>query len=177
MDERKETIEKLENLAKPILQEWNLDLVDIDFSSERGRKLVRLYIDRSEGVNIQDCEKVSREFGELLEAHGELVPGSYNLEVSSPGLDRPFKTTRDYERYLGRLVKVVTKSPIEGNNVFVGLLDDFKTGINGEDSTVVIRASESSPPITLRLSEIAVTRLEVNWDSIFGEKKKPKKRR
>ncbi len=170
-------IQKLENLTNPIFQERNLDLVDIEFGSERGRGLVRFYIDRADGVTVQDCESISRRLSELLDGHEELIPGSYSLEVSSPGLDRPFKTERDYQRNLGRLIKIVTKSPIQGKNVFVGLLDDFKQGRNGKDSRVILREDETTPSVELTFEDIAVARLEVNWNELFGERKKKTKRR
>ena len=177
MVERDEVIQKLENLTGPIFQNANLDLVDIEFGSERSRGLIRFYIDRTEGVTVSDCETISRRLSEILDEHQEIIPGSYSLEVSSPGLDRPFKKERDYERNLGRLVKIVTKAPMDGKNVFIGLLDDFKHGKNGNDSKVVIREEESMPAVELQMSDIAVARLEVNWDSLFGEKKKKPKRR
>ena len=175
---REEILEKLETLTSPIFQSINVDLVDIEFGADRGKGLVRIYIDRVEGVTIDDCETVSRKVSELLDSHEELIPGSYMLEVSSPGLDRPFKTHRDYQRYLGRLVKIVTKSPVSGKNVFVGLLDDFKEGRNGKDSRVILQEEEALPPTEIHLNDVAVARLEVNWNTLFGErKKKPKRKR
>lgn len=175
--DREVVIQKLENLTNPILLEAKMDLVDIEFASERGRGLVRFYVDRTDGVTIEDCAQVSRRLSELLDNHGELIPGSYSLEVSSPGLDRPFKTERDYQRNLGRLVKIVTKSPIHGKNVFIGLLDDFKQGRNGHDAKIVLREDESTPVVELTLQDVAVARLEVNWNELFGERKKKAKRR
>jgi ribosome maturation factor RimP len=88
----------------------------------RGRTL-RVTLDKAGGVTVDDCAGFSREFGAALDVE-DSIAGSYNLEVSSPGLDRPLKKPRDYEKSLGKLVKVVLNEQIRGQGFLVGRLKD-----------------------------------------------------
>ena len=117
-------ISNIKELLEPILYENNLELFDIEFSSSGRKGVLRIFIDKQEGVTIDDCTQVSRELGTLLDVH-EVVPGSYTLEVSSPGLTRPLRNPSDYIRYKGKIVKIKTIEDIDHKNVFTGKLLDF----------------------------------------------------
>jgi ribosome maturation factor RimP len=105
---------EIRRLAEPILAESGLELVEVALKGAPGNQLVRLDIDRpgADGVDITDCQRVSRTLGEVLE-RAELIPGGYVLEVSSPGVDRPIRSADDFRRNMGRRI-VVTTSDADG---------------------------------------------------------------
>lgn len=119
-----DVIESVRGILDPLLLENGLDLVDIEYRREGRGRVLRIYIDKEGGVTVDDCAKLSRELGILLDVH-DVIPGSYNLEVSSPGLTRALKKPRDFERYKGKKVKIKTKADIEDRRVFIGRLLDF----------------------------------------------------
>ncbi len=118
----------VQELLDPILVENGLELFDIEFKGKGRHRVLRIYIDKPKGVTIDDCASVSREIGNLLDIH-DIIPGTYTLEVSSPGLTRPLRGAGDYVKYIGRLVKVKTTEPIENNKIFVGELVGFENNI------------------------------------------------
>lgn len=97
--------ERLDELVLQTCSEVGVELVESDLFQAGNRKLLRLYIDKPEGVSIDDCAAVSRGLGARLDLE-DLIPVAYTIEVSSPGLDRPLKTMRDFERNIGRLVRL-----------------------------------------------------------------------
>ena len=119
--------EEVEKLVFPILEEEGMELVDIEYKMGRGRGrgILRLYIDKPDGVKIDDCERVSKRIDSILD-NSDIIGGRYLLEVSSPGLDRPLKKEEDFKRFIGRLIKVKTFSPIGNQKTFVGTLKDYK---------------------------------------------------
>jgi len=114
-------ITAVESFARPILDDLGLELVEVQFRRESGGWILRLFIDREGGVNLDDCASVSRQVSSYLEVE-ELIDHAYNLEVSSPGLERPLKRKEDFVRFAGRKVRVKLKEPIDGQRVFFGLL-------------------------------------------------------
>lgn len=116
-------VDKIRSLVKPILEEEGIELVDIEFRPKGKRWLLRIYIDKDGGVNLGDCERISREVGTLLDVE-DLIDHPYNLEVSSPGLTRPLRSLDDFKRFKGRLCKVVTKKSINGKTDFLGEIVD-----------------------------------------------------
>ena len=121
------TIETIRELLLPLLGEKNIELVDIEFKKEGNGSLLRIYIDKENGVTIDDCAEVSREFGTLMDVR-EIINTSYRLEVSSPGLTRPLKKPEDYSRFKGRKVKIKTFAPVDEIKLFVGQLEGFENG-------------------------------------------------
>ena len=91
------------------------------------RLVVRISIDKEGGVTIRDCELMSRQMGALLDVE-DLIPGRYLLEVSSPGLDRPLKGPADFMRHRGKLIRVTTRVPFDGQSFFTGRLEDAREG-------------------------------------------------
>lgn len=98
---------RITELAEPLLASLGMELVEVEYRREGREMVLRLFIDREGGVNLDDCASVSRELSALLDVE-DFIQGHYNLEVSSPGLNRPLKKESDYCRYQGRLVKVRT---------------------------------------------------------------------
>jgi len=124
--------------VEPILDQKGMELVDIEYRRERGRWVLRLFIDKEGGITLDDCSDVSGEVGAILDVR-DIIPHSYNLEVSSPGLDRPLVRERDFLRHLGERVNIKTRSAIDGRRNFSALLEGFKEGkvIVRDDSGMV----------------------------------------
>jgi len=121
-------LERVRELAEPIIKELNLDLVDIEYFPQRGRGIVRITIDKDNGgVTLDDCTKVNREVGYILEIK-DLFFHPYQLEVSSPGLERPLKTLGDFEKFLGRKVSLKTSDLLNGKRNFKGTLKQVQNG-------------------------------------------------
>ena len=115
-------VEKItKELAIPILEKEKFELVDIEYKKEGANWFLRLYIDKPGGITLDDCQKVSEQLGNLLDKE-DLVKGNYFLEISSPGLDRPLKTDRDFARFEGKLVEIRLYEALDGNKVLEGEL-------------------------------------------------------
>ena len=99
-----ERITLIEETVAPVVDDHGLELVDLDWRALRPRGLLRLYVDKPGGVGVGDCERLSRELGDLLDA-AAVIEGGYDLEVSSPGLDRQLKKDREYRWAIGKQVR------------------------------------------------------------------------
>jgi ribosome maturation factor RimP len=133
-------INQVEALAGPLCASENLELVHIEYQRESGGRVLRVYIDRPEGVALDDCVNVSRQLNDLLDVHLDNI-GPYNLEVTSPGPERPLSKLQDYERFKGRLARVKTLQPINGQKNFKGIIVgsiEERVSLSLNDKTVVI---------------------------------------
>lgn len=129
MDRTDDLIDRISAIAQRACEAHGIDLVDAECFRAGRRRLVRIYIGKAEGVSVDDCAHVSRQLSTLLDAENVLEDEAYTLEVSSPGIDRPFKTLRDWQRNIGRPVRISLKLPLEGKNIVTGRLieaDDQK---------------------------------------------------
>jgi len=147
-------VEAITSLVKPVLQEKDLELVDVLYRREKSGWVLRLIIDKEEGVTLDDCTTVSREVSHLLDIE-EIIEQAFNLEVSSPGLDRPLKSIDDFQRFAGRKAKVTTKEPIEGNQVFIGRINKV------EDELIIMEVGQQE--LSIPFFEVAKARLEVEF--------------
>ena len=139
-----EIVESVRNLALPILEESGLELVDIEYLREPNGWVVRLFIEKEDGITLQECTAVSRELGYLMEVK-EVIDHPYNLEVSSPGLDRPLKTEKDFQRFSGKKATIKTAEPLDGRRNFKGTICSFENGAvtlahEGESWTIPLEA-------------------------------------
>jgi ribosome maturation factor RimP len=128
ISESKRIVHEVSSLAEPLLDSWGMEMVDTEFLSEKGRWILRVFIDREGGVTLDDCAGVSRELGDLIEAKN-IIDSPYVLEVSSPGLNRPLKKERDFMRSIDKMVKVTMSQPINNRRNFTGRLADVREGI------------------------------------------------
>ena len=128
-----EIVSKIERLIDPILIEKSFELVDLEYKLEGKGKIVRVFIDKQGGVNMDDCSVVSRELSILLDVH-DIIPGSYNLEVSSPGLTRQLKKPADFGKNIGKKLRLKLLNPIKKQYVLrnVNLVDFVDSTINIE---------------------------------------------
>jgi ribosome maturation factor RimP len=133
-----------------------LELVHIDYRKQGRDWLLRIDIDKEGGVTLEDCQLVSQQLSTYLDVD-DVVPGEYELQVSSPGLDRKFYRESDYEKFRGRLVRVKTASAVRGLHVIVGRLKDF----DGSRIVVTDPTMKKNADYEIPLSAIKETRLEV----------------
>jgi len=141
-------IETISHLATKVAESNGLELVDVEIFRAGKRRVLRVYVGKREGVNVADCAKVSRDLGTLLDADNVMQDENYILEVSSPGLDRPFKNLKDYRRNLGRFVRVSTREAIEGlggKKLVVGKLADV------QEASITVDTDGASRSIPLDL--------------------------
>ena len=136
--------EKLIALTEPLLGQLGYELVDLEYSPGRTRALLRIFIDRAQGVGLDDCERASREISALFDVE-DPVPTGYTLEVSSPGLDRVLRTPAHFERFVGERVHVELRNPRDGRRRYTGQLTALRdTGIelNVDGAMVAVSFAE-----------------------------------
>ena len=153
--------EKLTKLLQPLVEELGYEFVGLDFGSDPKNSVLVIYIDRDGGIAVEDCEKVSREVAALLDVE-DPIPGHYNLEVSSPGLDRPLFTPDQYERFTGEVVRVSLFAPQDGRRKFKGTI----LGTEGDQVKLELDGSE----VLLEMNNIAKARLVPDYDNLFSKR-------
>ena len=122
----------LENLLEPALGEKGLELVELNISGNARRYVLRLFVDRPKGISIGECAQLSRHLSDVLDTH-DPITGAYVLEVSSPGLTRPLKSTRDFERAVGKVIRLITKSgPVHTGKLEAVGDGEFTVEVDGE---------------------------------------------
>lgn len=121
---RKGIVNMIKEQCEPIIEELGYDLVDLEYVKENNKYFLRVYIGKADGISIDDCQKISKVVGDKLD---ELDPieESYYLEVSSPGLDRPLKTDKDFKRNLGKSVELSLYKELDGKKKYFGELINF----------------------------------------------------
>ena len=159
---KRETYEsKTEQLLSPIAEKYGVEIYDVEYVKEGSDWYLRAYIDKPEGVNIVDCENVSRALSDALDAE-DYIPDAYILEVSSPGLGRALKKDRHLEKSIGAEVEVKTYKPIDGQKEFTGVLKSYDAetitiGDGGSD------AGDEEITHVFNRSEIALIRLALDF--------------
>lgn len=133
-------VTRIRTLVEPVCVSEGLELVHVEFQPEAGGRILRLYIDKPGGVTLDDCAEVSHQVSDLLDVSLDTI-GSYSLEISSPGPERPLGKKDDFERFKGTAVRIKTYQPIAGQKNFSGLLcgvseETVKIAMN--DQTVAI---------------------------------------
>jgi len=143
--------QKVLRLAKQVADEQGVEIFDIELLG-KGKLLLRVIIDKEGGVTLGDCERLSKSLGTVLDVE-DLFPGSYTLEISSPGLDRPLKGIKDFEKNVGRLARIITIEKIENQNFFIGRI----TEINRNFIKLLVNGREMDIPF----EKISKAKLEV----------------
>ena len=118
-------------VIEPAVQDLGYSLIFVDVTGSGGRRILRLFIDRSEGIGLEDCASVSRQVSPMLEVE-DAFDGPFVLEVSSPGLNRPLVRPEHFERHAGSRVRLRTGRPVDGRHSFIGTL----VGLDGGDVVV-----------------------------------------
>lgn len=158
MKESRPVVDRISEAVSPILWTLGLELADVVCVGQGSRSVVRVFIDKPEGVTLDDCERAHKALGPALDV-ADPFPHAYTLEVSSPGLDRPFKRIQDYRRAIGKRVTLKLRESLAGQWRLVGTLTDVT------DHTVSLEVSEPPPPrsVTLDHKVIAEAKRVVTW--------------
>jgi ribosome maturation factor RimP len=152
-----ELLNALREVAQRVAQETGLELVELSLRGSSRRRLLRIDIDRPgpQGVDIDDCQRISSALGEILEAD-ELFEDSYVLEVSSPGMDRPILSPADYRRNIGRRIVVRTREAIDGKQQWKGILQGF------EDERIRLQDDDIGE-VAIGVDQVESTRQDVEF--------------
>ena len=145
---------KTEELLGPITEKYGVEIYDVEYVKEGSDWYLRAYIDKPDGVNIIDCENVSRAFSDKLD-EADFIPDAYILEVSSPGLGRALKKDRHLEKSLGEEVELRTYKPIDRQKEFLGILKSY------DKDSVTIETQEKE--MVFAKSDIAIIRLALDF--------------
>ena len=131
-------IEKVQEFVENLLLSMDLELVELQYKPEGEGWVLRLFLDGPDGIGLDQCTKVSRELSFFLDVE-DLIPHAFNLEVSSPGLERPLRNMADFKRFAGKKARIKLRYPIEGQKVFIGLIgvsDEHGFELHFEDGTI-----------------------------------------
>jgi ribosome maturation factor RimP len=150
--------EVVEELATPIFQELGLELVEIEYVKEGKSWFLRVYIDKDNGVDIEDCGLVSEKLSEKLDEL-DPIPHNYFLEVSSPGAERPLKKDKDFQKAIGKNVFIKTYEPIDGEKSFEGELLEF----DGQQLKIEMKIKTRKKTIEIPYEKVANARLAVTF--------------
>ena len=152
---------RLNNMLQPLVEELDYEFVGLEYSSNPKNAVLRIYIDSPNGIDLDDCSRVSREVAALLDVE-DPISGHYNLEVSSPGLDRPLFTVAQFEQFSGEQVKLTLFAPEEGRRKFTGRI----SGVADEMVHLEVDGAE----VALSFGNIAKARLVPDYDSLMAGK-------
>lgn len=145
---------KTEELVMPLISQNQFELVDVEYVKEGGNWFLRVYIDKPGGIHVDDCELISRALSDLLDEK-DYIEDAYILEVSSPGLGRPLKKEKDFERSIGKDVDIRLYRAKNGNKEFSGTLVSY------DKETVTIEGAEEL--LVFERNEIALIRLAFDF--------------
>jgi ribosome maturation factor RimP len=149
------TREQLLGLLEPAVEALGYELSDVEMNLEHGRGLIRLFIDRDDGITLEDCAKVSHQVSGVLDVE-DPIAGDYNLEVSSPGADRKLVKPEHFDRFAGSMVKVRLKRLVDGRRRLKGQL----LGRDGERIQVRLDGKD----VSVAMTEIEVARVVPDWN-------------
>ena len=154
MSKREDYEHRAEALLQPIVEQFGFELVDVEYVKEGGTWYLRGYVDKPGGITINDCEAVSRQFSDRMDEE-DFIPDSYVMEISSPGLDRPLKKPKDFERSIGKEVEIRTYRPVDHCKEFVGTL------ISYDDDTITVETEGQNKAFERK--DIALVRLYIEF--------------
>ncbi|MCA1958924.1 MAG: ribosome maturation factor RimP [Nitrospira sp.] len=149
--------DRVQDAVSPILWALGLELVEVVWAGQGARSVLRIVIDKPGGVTVTDCERAHKALGPALDV-ADLIPHAYTLEVSSPGLDRPFKRLQDYQRAIGKDVSLKLRQPLNGQWRLMGRLEE----VNEQGVCLSVAGKANEPErVTLDRESIVEARLVV----------------
>jgi len=163
-------LEKVREIADRVAQSSGLEVVELELHGGGKARMLRIYIDKPAGVTHEDCSNFSREVGTIFDVEDAVPGGSYLLEVSSPGLDRRLSKPEDFQRFVGSLVKLMTRDPVNGNRHFEGRLKAFHDGwlsleLTGRKKSKKHEAVEDGTEIEIDLGNVEKANLVPEFQS------------
>jgi ribosome maturation factor RimP len=151
--------ERVQEVAERVASDHGLELVHAEVAGPEGKPIIRIFIDKPEGVTHKDCSEVSLHVGTVLDVE-DFIHSAYTLEVSSPGLERGLYKRRDYERFSGRGAKMKTRAPINGQRNFRGRI----VGLEGDD---IVFEDKTSGRVAVPFETIVKANLEIDVEEEF----------
>ena len=148
-------------MLQPLVEDLGYEFVGLEHRSNPKNAVLAVYIDRPEGISLEDCERVSREVAALLDVE-DPIAGHYSLEVSSPGLDRPLFTLEQFERFRGETVQLSAFAPVAGRRRFKGEILGTEGG--------KVRLDQDGTEVELEMGNIAKARLVPDYESLFTKR-------
>ena len=145
--------DKVTELARPVVEEEGCTLWDVEYVREAGSWYLRVFIDKEGGVDIMDCERISRRLDPILD-EADPIPDSYTFEVGSAGIERELKRPSDFEQFMGSEIELRLYQPVDGSKVFVGKLAGYE---NGDVSVEV-----ANNTLRFMKSQVALVKLHVS---------------
>jgi ribosome maturation factor RimP len=149
-------VEKVAAIAERVGRSEGIEIVDVELLGSGKARVLRLYIDRPDGVTLDDCERISRQVGTILDVEDVIPGGSYHLEVSSPGVERKLARPKDFERFVGRQARIVLREPVEDRRRWEGKLAGFSAG-------VITLCPEPGREVRFDLSLVEKANLKFEW--------------
>ena len=147
---------RVAQIAERVATPEGIEVVEVQLRGRGPQRVLRIYIDKPEGVSHNDCEFVSKNVGTILDVEDVVPGGRYTLQVSSPGLERPLRRPQDFGRFLGRLAKVVLREPIAGRRHWEGTLAGFSDG-------VITLEPAAGEPVEFRWEQVKRANLKFEW--------------
>ncbi len=154
--EKNGTLDRITQLSEQAVSGTPIEILEVQLRGAGKARLIRIYIDKPDGVTHEDCALVSEKLGKLLDEEDTIPDDSYTLEVSSPGVERKLTKPRDFERVVGQKIKVAVREPIEGQTRFEGQLKELARGV------LEIQTS-SGKVLHLPLEEVQKANLKFEW--------------
>lgn len=148
--------EKVESLIKEKIQELGYELYDVQYAKEGKDYFLRVFIDKEDGIDLNDCEKVSNEINPLLDEK-DFIKEMYFLEVSSPGIERVLRKDEHLKDAIGKEIEVKLFKPIEKQKEFVGVLEDYN------NEKIILGLEENEKKIEIERKNISLMKLKFNW--------------
>ena len=159
-------VERVREIAERVASSRGLEIVEIEFLGGGKARMLRVFLDKASagtdplaGVTHEDCANFSREFGTILEVE-DVMPGSYTLEVSSPGLDRKLIKAADFTRFTGSRLKLTTRQPVDNNRHFEGRLESF------QDGRLTLDLSVASHKSRKKMGAAAGEKIEIDFANV-----------
>lgn len=152
---KKDVLKSVRNTCESLAKDLNYELVDIEYIKESGSYYLRIYVDKPEGITLDDCQNMSVAVSEKLDENDPFKE-AYYLEVSSPGLDRPLKTNKDLKRNLGKEIEINLYKPFNGRKSYEGVLEDYN------DNEIII-LDESNNEIKITRELISIIKLAIKF--------------
>jgi ribosome maturation factor RimP len=153
--------QRLNDLLQPLVESLGYEFVGMEYHNNPKQSVVRIYIDAEAGVGLEDCETVSREVAALLDVE-DPIKGHYNLEISSPGVDRPLFTPAQFARFAGEEAQVTLFAPADGRRKFKGVI------LDADDTTV--RLEVDGDEVSLDFANVAKARLVPDYEALMAGK-------
>ncbi|MBM3728156.1 MAG: ribosome maturation factor RimP [Acidobacteria bacterium] len=153
---KQQILAKVTEIAEQAGAAEGLEIVEIELLGGGAQRVLRIFIDKPDGVTHGDCENISHAVGAALDAQDVIPEGRYTLEVSSPGVDRRLSKPRDFERFVGQKIKVALRQPVDGARRLEGRLEAFA-------EEVITLVPDKGDPVRIPLGEIEKANLKFEW--------------